>query len=467
MRIDGRRPAFASAVLSMATWLAFAPAAHASPDQVGSVDTSTGEWHLTDPGGGSHSFWYGIPGDVPLVGDWNCDGIDTPGMYRRSNGFVYLRNSNTTGVADISFFYGNPSDIPLAGDWDGDCFDTLAIYRPSEGRVYLSNALGTRPADQDYLFGNPGDVPFAGDFDADGKDEIGLRRPSSGLVYLNFDHDSAADLQFVYGDLGDQVLAGDWDGDGDQTVAIYRPATCTFYLSDTNGTGVADRAVEHGTTSMAPVAGTFGLAGGAPRSFVCSGPTLWLGNQGPWVQMLNTALAQAHFRPGGGDVFNVATQAAVMAFQKYHGLTRDGVFRSAYWDLLGHQPVAPSRPTEPDRVEVDIGRQILMLVRNHQVTAVLPISSGNGELFYNQSGQLVRAVTPRGDFTFVWNVTGLRVSYLGELWNPFYFYGGYAVHGSPSVPPYPASHGCIRVTMWDMDWLKYQIWVGMPMHVYG
>ncbi|MGH8936703.1 MAG: hypothetical protein ACRDXD_10670 [Acidimicrobiia bacterium] len=61
---------------------------------------------------------------------------------------------------------------------------------------------------------------------------------------------------------------------------------------------------------------------------------------------------------------------------------------------MGHQPVAPSRPTEPNRVEIDIGRQILMLVKDHQVAAVLPISSGNGELFYNQSGNLVRAIPP-------------------------------------------------------------------------
>jgi hypothetical protein len=463
MRIVRRAGRFASLVVG---WLLVAaPIAQASADQVGAVDTGKGEWHLTDPAGGSHSFYFGIPGDVPLVGDWNCDGIDTPGMYRRSNGFAYLRNSNTTGVADVEFHYGNPSDIPLAGDWDGDCFDTLAIYRPSEGRVYLSNQLGTRAADQSYVFGNPGDVPFAGDFDGDGADEIGLRR-SNGLVYLNFDHDGLADQQFVYGVGGDQVLAGDWDGDGDDTAGIFRPGTCTFFLTDTNGTGVADRTVKHGGASMVPVAGSFALSGGPPSSFVCSGPTLWLGNQGQWVQRLNTALAGANFRPASGDVFNFATHAAVMAFQKYHGLTRDGVFRSGYWDLLDDPLVAPSRPSEPDRVEVDLSRQILILVRNHAVTAVLPISTGNGELFHNQSGNLVRANTPRGDFTFAWHVNGLRVSYLGELWNPFYFYGGYAVHGSPSVPPYPASHGCIRVTMWDMDWLKFQIWVGMPVHVY-
>ncbi len=53
------------------------------------------------------------------------------------------------------------------------------------------------------------------------------------------------------------------------------------------------------------------------------------------------------------------------------------------------------------------------------------------------------------------------------LYNPFYFRGGYAVHGSPSVPNYPASHGCIRVTMWDMDLLLDYLEIGQTVYLYG
>jgi hypothetical protein len=60
---------------------------------------------------------YGIPGDQPVTGDWDADGVDTIGVYR--NGVFMLRNSNTVGFADIVFGLGNPGDMPIAGDWDG------------------------------------------------------------------------------------------------------------------------------------------------------------------------------------------------------------------------------------------------------------------------------------------------------------------------------------------------------------
>lgn len=157
--------------------------------QVGMVDPTQGLWHLKGTNGDPTSFFFGNPGDFPIMGDWNCNGIDTPGMYRQSDGYVYLRNSNTGGVADVRFFFGNPGDIPLAGDWNGNGCDTVSIYRPSEGRVYIINALGANEgglgaADYWYYFGVPGDKPFIGDFDGDGKDTVGLHRESTGFVYF-------------------------------------------------------------------------------------------------------------------------------------------------------------------------------------------------------------------------------------------------------------------------------------------
>ena len=111
---------------------------------IGYVDTK-GSWHLADdPASGTEhvEFFFGNPGDVPFIGDWDCDGVDTPGLYRQSDGFVYLRNSNTQGVADIEFFFGNPGDVPLVGDFNGDGCDTVSIYRPAEHRFYVINRLG-------------------------------------------------------------------------------------------------------------------------------------------------------------------------------------------------------------------------------------------------------------------------------------------------------------------------------------
>jgi hypothetical protein len=110
--------------------MAGTPAVAGSPgDTTGVVDQTTGIWYLRDASNGATtSFYYGNPGDYPIVGDWNCDDIDTPGLYRQSDGYVYLRNANTQGNADIRFFFGNPGDIPLAGDSNKDGCDTVSIY---------------------------------------------------------------------------------------------------------------------------------------------------------------------------------------------------------------------------------------------------------------------------------------------------------------------------------------------------
>ncbi len=206
----------------------YALAAFPDADSVALVDTSQGLWHLRMPDGSERVFYFGDPGDSPIMGDWDCDGIDTPGMYRRSDGFVYLRNSNTQGVADLRFFFGNPGDLPLAGDWDGDGCDTVSIYRPSQSRVFVIDALGTGggglgAATTDFVFGNPGDAPFAGDFDGDGVDTVGLYREPTGFVYFrNTLTTGTADAEFFYGDPGDRIIAGDWTADGVDTVGIFR-----------------------------------------------------------------------------------------------------------------------------------------------------------------------------------------------------------------------------------------------------
>jgi len=203
-------------------------------------------WSEATSGEPVASFYFGNPGDVAFSGDWNCDGVDTIGLYRRSDGYVYLRNSNTDGAADTTFFFGNPGDLPVAGDFDGDGCDTVSIYRPSLQRFYIINRLGEDggglgAADYSFMFGNPGDKPFVGDFNADGVDTIGLHRESTGLVYFrNSNSSGVADFEFIFGNPGDKVLAGDWDGDGDDTVGAYRPGNGLVYLRNSNTQGTAD-----------------------------------------------------------------------------------------------------------------------------------------------------------------------------------------------------------------------------------
>jgi len=196
-------------------------------------------------------------------------------------------------------------------------------------------------------------------------------------------------------------------------------------------------------------------------------PELRIGSSGHGVVQLQRRLSEIGFRPGRADGrYGEAVSAAVVAFQKAHGLPRDGVFRSADWRLLD-EPISVGSASAPDRVEIDLGRQVLFLIENQTVESILPISSGSGSTYRGRGGGLSKARTPEGAFSFYRHVDGWRISYLGGLYEPYYFRGGYAVHGSGSVPAYPASHGCVRVRIPDMNYLLGRLQLGMPVYVYG
>jgi hypothetical protein len=213
-----------------------------------------------------NEFFYGNPGDIPFSGDWNCNGVDTPGLYRQSDGFVYLRNSNTQGIADLEFFFGNPGDVPLIGDFNGNGCDTVSLFRPSLHRIYVINDLGQDSAglgaaDFHFTFGNAGDVPFSGDFDGDGADEVAMHRGSTGQMLLKWElAGGAADTTFSYGSSGDVPFSGDWNGDGTDTVAVFRPSSNNWYIPRTNLAGVTNHQIHfhaHGEKSS-PFVGKMG-----------------------------------------------------------------------------------------------------------------------------------------------------------------------------------------------------------------
>jgi len=251
-------------------------------DSVGYVDAA-GRWQLWDSlsaDAATDVFVFGDPGDVAFMGDWDGDGLATPGSYRQSDGLVSLRNSNTDGFADLRYFIGNPGDYPLVGDFDGDGRDTVSLYRPSHGQVFIIDALGrigtgVGAAAPPFIFGIPGDTPFVGDFDGDGIDTVGLYRASTGLVYLRDSlSDGAADHSFALRSpdaaTDGVILAGDWDGDGDDTVAVYHQSMQRVYLYLENSAEVADFSLYVGSH---PVATTWS------RAFTPE-PTQWLDVRG-------------------------------------------------------------------------------------------------------------------------------------------------------------------------------------------
>ena len=193
------------------------------------------------------------------------------------------------------------------------------------------------------------------------------------------------------------------------------------------------------------------------------------GDEGRAVEALQTLLAeQGFFREDVDGVFGQRTVQAVIAFHKATDTERTATFSESDWTRLATfaVPEIPIRPDELDRIEIDLTRQLLYRLVDHEVVDIMPVSSGNGDLYENAAGNLVRARTPRGGFSLYKQYNGWRISYLGGLYRPWYFYGGYAIHGSESVPAYPASHGCVRLPIWEADYLFDKLWLGLPLHVW-
>ncbi len=184
--------------------------------------------------------------------------VDTIGVYRSSNSTFYLHNSNTSGFADLVVNYGIPGDIPIVGDWTGKGFDSIGVYRPGNSTFYLKDSNTTGFADLVVNYGIPGDIPIVGDWTGKGFDSIGVYRPSNATFYLKDGNTSGfADLVVNYGDFGDIPIVGDWTGKGFNSIGVYRPGNATFYLKNSNTSGFADLVVNSGDIGDIPIVGNW------------------------------------------------------------------------------------------------------------------------------------------------------------------------------------------------------------------
>jgi lipoprotein-anchoring transpeptidase ErfK/SrfK len=170
-------------------------------------------------------------------------------------------------------------------------------------------------------------------------------------------------------------------------------------------------------------------------------------------------LAELGYSPGTADGrVGGRTSSAILAFQKMEGLTLDGDVGPELIERLA-QPQASPAPgtTGAPRIEVDLARQVVTVVSGSG-TKVFNASTGNGEVFDWPDGTPGLAYTPTGTFSVLRRIEGMDEGPLGAMYRPLYFYDGWAVHGSGFVPAYPASHGCVRVSNADQDW----IWDNVP-----
>lgn len=164
---------------------------------------------------------------------------------------------------------------------------------------------------------------------------------------------------------------------------------------------------------------------------------------------------------------DASTRHAITAFQKVEGRKRTGVLSSADMEALRIASPPQARHMTGDlHVEIDISRQALFLVNaDGAVTHVLPVSSGNEKKYFDQ-GKWQIAHTPRGRFRIERKINGVREASLGSLYYPNYFYGGVAIHGSTSIPAFPASHGCVRIPRFADRLFFGMVRVGTEVFVY-
>lgn len=164
-----------------------------------------------------------------------------------------------------------------------------------------------------------------------------------------------------------------------------------------------------------------------------------------------------------------ANRQAIYAFQKIERLRRTGLLDSVTMARLRIAQIPPCADSIGVRhYEVNLNQQVLLMVDSlNTVTRILPVSTGNGKWFTTDLNGGRYALTPRGSFKVYYKVAGWRKSELGQLYYPLYVRGGVAIHGAPSVPPAPASHGCIRIPLFAAAQLFQWTPIGTPVLVYG
>ncbi|MBE0596398.1 MAG: VCBS repeat-containing protein, partial [Desulfuromonadales bacterium] len=173
---------------------------------------------------------FGLATDKIAPGDWNGDGLLDPGVFRSVNGqgWWYF-DTNGSGVwesgIDQALQFGLAGDIPVVGDWNGDGVSDFGVFRNKNGQGWwYFDSNGNRAwdpgVDQALQFGLGTDIPVVGDWNGDGISDFGVFRVINGQGWWFFDTDgnrrwdSSIDQRLQFGLAGDLPVAGDWNGDG-------------------------------------------------------------------------------------------------------------------------------------------------------------------------------------------------------------------------------------------------------------
>jgi hypothetical protein len=220
-------------------------------------EAGLGFWYFDNSGNGGwdgcnsdgcHGPFGGLPGDIPLVGNWDGNGKKI-GIYRQGN-WVLDHNGNAAWddcIVDVCIqgFGGSPEDIPVVGDWNGEGITQIGFYR--NGSWFLDTGNGIlEECGIDFCLGPfggyPEDIPVVGDWTGDGASKIGIYR--NGQWFLDANGNGKWDgcdidrcLEGLGGLPSDIPVVGDWAGNRITQIGIYRNGS--WYL-DYNGNGVWD-----------------------------------------------------------------------------------------------------------------------------------------------------------------------------------------------------------------------------------
>ena len=251
--------------------------------------------------------------------------------------------------------------------------------------------------------------------------------------------------------------------------AVIAVAGCATTGGTSSGAPQPHAAPSPSATTAAPSPSAVPPSSSAPPSSTAPGPALppsasparppatllELGDSGPAVVALQTRLSRLGYWLGQADgTFGLTTQQAVYALQKAAGLTPERRLRTEGSGRADQGSAAPrtvgQRACHRDQPDLEPAAN---RGRRQGLDSAQHVDRRRIHLHQRWCHRVARTAT--GQFRIFRSVDGMDISPLGELWRPRYFHGGYAIHGSDSIPPYPVSHGCVRLSYPAIDW----IWV--------
>lgn len=255
-----------------------------------------GVWELGIGEAEARRVIFGLPDGIPVVGDFNGDGLTDVGVFADGEWFIDLNGNGVWDEGDLWVKLGSPGDMPVVGDWDGDGKSDIGVFGPewagdtvainaepglpdahnratgatknlppkptfaSHGERALKRTargnLRTDVIDHVFRFGVAGYVPVAGDWNGDSVDTIGVF--FGGTWRLDADGDgrwTEADEKFEYGAPGDIPVVGDFDGDGIDEIGVYRRGVWYIDLDHNRRLDPHDKLFEMGGANDLPVVG--------------------------------------------------------------------------------------------------------------------------------------------------------------------------------------------------------------------